>query len=114
MEDEKSVKVSKKTLGTEARELDETAFADSAAPTSGAAQREKLAALESMSVEERRANLASAMGAPQRGRRPKPAPYDPRPRRILYARGIALGLLTLLVVVVIILILTTLQPMQLG
>lgn len=75
---------------------------------------DKLGELESMSVSERRLNLTSAMGSPQVGRRPKPEPYDPRPRRILYARGIALGMLVVIAVIIIILIIGSQPGMRLG
>lgn len=56
-------------------------------------------------VAEKRANLLHAQGEPQIGRREPPEPYDPRPRRIMYAKGLIAGALVVLIVVAIVLIL---------
>lgn len=50
-------------------------------------------------VAARRASLLFAKGEPQIGRREAPEPYDPRPKRIMYAKGMAAGLIVVIAVV---------------
>ncbi len=56
-------------------------------------------------VAERRASLLDAQGEPKVGRRPSPEPYDPRPRRIMYLKGILAGLAVVIIVLAIVFIL---------
>ena len=53
-------------------------------------------------VAAKRANLVNAQGKPQVGRREPPEPYDPKPTRIMYAKGLLAGLVVVLVVIAII------------
>lgn len=48
-------------------------------------------------VAAKRANLINAQGEPQVGRRESPEPYDPRPTRIMYAKGLLAGLIVILI-----------------
>ncbi len=58
-------------------------------------------------VAAKRANLIHAQGEPRIGRREPPEPYDPRPKRIMYAKGIAAGAVVLVVVIVIVMVLAS-------
>ena len=58
-------------------------------------------------VAAKRASLIHAQGKPQIGRRESPEPYDPRPTRIMYAKGIIAGLIVVLAVIAIIVFLGT-------
>lgn len=53
-------------------------------------------------VAAKRANLLHAQGKPQVGRRESPEPYDPRPTRLMYAKGLLAGLIVVLVVCAIV------------
>lgn len=56
-------------------------------------------------VAARRASLLYAKGEPKVGRRESPEPYDPRPKRIMYAKGIAAGLAVVVLVAAVVVIL---------
>lgn len=56
-------------------------------------------------VAARRASLLYAKGEPRLGRREAPEPYDPRPKRIMYAKGIAAGLVVTVLVVALVIVL---------
>lgn len=48
-------------------------------------------------VAAKRANLVNAKGQPYKGRRESPEPYDPRPKRIMYVKGILAGLVVVVI-----------------
>ena len=58
----------------------------------------------SSDVQGKRAQLVNAERNLQVGRREAPEPYDPRPKRMMYARGIALGAVVVVAAVALILV----------
>lgn len=66
----------------------------------------------SSDVQDKRAQLVSAERHLQVGRREAPEPYDPRPKRMMYLRGIILG--AIVVVAVLALILVCAPSVSLG
>lgn len=63
-------------------------------------------------VQDKRSNLLNSDRNLQVGRREKPKPYDPRPQRLVYARGLILG--AVVVIVALALIMAVAPGIQIG
>lgn len=62
----------------------------------------------------KRANLLNdaAHGDPKLGRRPAPEPYDPRPRRIMYLKGILAGAVVIVLALVFLIVAGSANPVS--
>lgn len=62
----------------------------------------------------KRANLLddAANADPKLGRRPSPEPYDPRPTRLMYAKGMLAGAAVIVIVLVFLIVAGTVSPVS--
>lgn len=62
----------------------------------------------------KRANLLNdaAHGDPKLGRRPSPEPYDPRPTRLMYAKGMLAGAVVIVIVLVFLIVAGSISPVS--
>ncbi len=52
-----------------------------------------------------------AKGVPQAGRRPSPEPYDPRPMRLMYAKGLLAGAVVVVIALVFLIVAGSMNPL---
>ena len=52
-----------------------------------------------------------AQGVPQAGRRPSPEPYDPRPMRLMYAKGLLAGAVVVVIALVFLIVAGSMNPL---